>query len=115
MSLDTVMSIAQQLAAEGRQPSVALIKSRLPAPCPMPDVILGLQRWRSQQASVPAQTPTTAPRADDTPTPSLPDEWQAAVRPLQTELAALRQEVAQLRDEVVMLRRLLRQASSAHG
>ena len=35
MSLDTVMSIAQQLAAEGRQPSVALIKSRLPAPCPL--------------------------------------------------------------------------------
>ena len=50
MSIETVIQIAKQLQAEGKQPSVALVKARLPAPCPMPDVISGLQRWRQQSS-----------------------------------------------------------------
>ena len=104
MSIETVLHIAQQLHAEGKQPSVALIKARLPAPCPMPDVISGLQRWRQQSA--PANQPSQA--ADN------PAEEQSTSQPAaqslatSAELQQLRDEVAALREEIVMLRRSIR-------
>ncbi|GAB3216053.1 hypothetical protein [Pseudaeromonas pectinilytica] len=100
MSIETVMQIARQLHAEGKQPSVALIKARLPAPCPMPDVITGIQRWRQQATSnAGEEQPIAAAR------PLNPEQ---SVDPLQVEIQQLRDEVSQLREEVVMLRRSIR-------
>ncbi len=105
MSIETVMLIARQLHAEGKQPSVALIKARLPAPCPMPDVITGIQRWRQQAvAAQPAAAPS-APQASIQPASTEPELTPAN---LQAEIRQLRDEVAQLREEVVMLRRSIR-------
>ena len=105
MSIETVLQIAQQLHAEGKQPTVALIKARLPAPCPMPDVISGLQRWRQQSA--PANQPPH-PAADSAksqaPTPPAVTAQMATA----AEVQQLRDEVACLREEIVMLRRSLR-------
>ncbi len=116
MSVEIVIQIANQLAAEGKQPSVALIKSRLPAPCPMPEVIQGIQRWRSLQAVGPAseQALPAVPQAAE-PVCSLPPELAPYLQPLQEEVAQLRQDVSSLREEVVMLRRLLRQQSASLG
>ncbi|MEZ7862281.1 MAG: hypothetical protein QMB40_07835 [Aeromonadaceae bacterium] len=104
MSIETVLHIAQQLHAEGKQPSVALIKARLPAPCPMPDVISGLQRWRQQSAPANQPSQAAANLAEEQSTS------QPAAQSLATsaELQQLRDEVAALREEIVMLRRSIR-------
>ena len=111
MSIETVMQIARQLHAEGKQPSVALIKARLPAPCPMPDVITGIQRWRQQAAaSQPADSPLD-PQISIQPTSPEPEITPAS---LQADVQQLRDEVAQLREEVVMLRRGIRLMTERH-
>ncbi len=102
MSIETVVQIARQLQAEGKQPSVALIKARLPAPCPMPDVIAGIQRWRQQSA--PAHQAASAEQTTPPPATAQKTEPQS----LQSEIQQLRDEVARLREEVVMLRRSVR-------
>ena len=106
MSIESVLQIAQQLHAEGKQPSVALIKARLPAPCPMPDVISGLQRWRQQSA--PANQPSNpAVDATEEQSPTTPTATAQTVA-TSVEVQQLRDEVAALREELVMLRRSIR-------
>ncbi len=103
-SIETVMQIAKQLQAEGKQPSVALVKARLPAPCPMPDVISGLQRWRQQSGPAAAQVDEQTPASQ----PAQPPQQSIDTPASATELQQLRNEVASLREEVVMLRRSIR-------
>jgi predicted RNase H-like nuclease (RuvC/YqgF family) len=104
VSIETVVQIARQLQAEGKQPSVALIKARLPAPCPMPDVIAGIQRWRQQSAPAHQAAAAAAEQTISTPVAHSETEPQS----LQSEIQQLRDEVARLREEVVMLRRSVR-------
>lgn len=104
MSIETVQQIAQQLHAEGKQPSVALIKARLPAPCPMPDVIRGLQRWRQQSA--PANQPSN-PAVDATEEQS-PSHPAATPQTVTSAEVQHQDEVAALREELFMLRRSIR-------
>lgn len=106
MSIETVMQIASQLAAEGKQPSVALIKARLPAPCPMPVVIQALQRWRSQQGGT-AVEQTTVPAVATSPASPWVDDWAAAREPLQQLFLQQQAEIKALREEVAALRRAL--------
>ncbi len=47
MSNQEIISICQQLSAQGKDPSVALIKARLSTPVPMPLIIAGLKQWRA--------------------------------------------------------------------
>lgn len=111
MSIETVMQIARQLHTEGKQPSVALIKARLPTPCPMPDVITGIQRWRQQAtAPQPADSPSD-PQTSIQPTSTEPEVTAAS---LQADVQQLREEVARLREEVVMLRRSIRLITERH-
>lgn len=105
MSIETVMQIARQLHAEGKQASVALIKARLPAPCPMPDVITGIQRWRQQATAAQPPAAPSDPQASIQPASTEPEMSPAN---LPAEIRQLRDEVAQLREEVVMLRRSIR-------
>ncbi len=103
-AIETVMQIAKQLHAEGKQPSVALVKARLPAPCPMPDVISGLQRWRQQTSPAAAQADEPAATEHEMQSPQQPSDSPASA----AEVQLLRDEVASLREEIVMLRRSIR-------
>ena len=103
-AIETVMQIAKQLHAEGKQPSVALVKARLPAPCPMPDVISGLQRWRQQSTPAASQADAQAATSQETQPIQPPVDTPASA----AEVQLLRNEVASLREEIVMLRRSIR-------
>ena len=103
-SIETVMQIARQLQAEGKQPSVALVKARVPAPCPMPDVISGLQRWRQQSSPAASQAGEQVAASQEVPLPQQPSDTPASAADVQQ----LRNEVASLREEIVMLRRSIR-------
>ncbi len=99
MSYDVIAKIASQLQTEGKSPSVALIKSRLAEPKPIPEIISGLQRWRNQQSG---STPPSAENAEPTPAaPSMPAELAYWLTPMQQEIQQLRHEVLQLRQALV--------------
>lgn len=110
MSQDLIFQIADALEREGKQPSVALIKSRLPEPRAIPEIISALQRWRNQRAG---QTQQSAPTQESTENGAslcanpaiMPAELAPWLTPLQQELQQLRGEVAQLRQTVVQLLR----------
>ncbi|MGL4206235.1 MAG: DNA-binding protein [Aeromonadaceae bacterium] len=99
MSSETIMQIASQLQAEGKTPSVALVKSRLSEPKPIPEIISGLQRWRNQQAGT---APSHEASVEPTPTaPEMPAELAYWLTPMQQEIQQLKREVAQLRQALV--------------
>ena len=52
------------LVAEGKEPSVALIKSRLATPLPMPLIIKALQAWK-KNAKIPKIEKTAQPRSQE--------------------------------------------------
>jgi len=97
MSIQEIYRIANALAAEGKTPSVALIKNRLTEKVSMPTLIGALQRWK--------QDPTlTHVQVSELPeTPPVPAAFLALLQPLQAEVAELRQEVAALRQQLEQL------------
>lgn len=97
MSFEEIYRIANALAAEGKTPSVALIKNRLTEKVSMPTLIGALQRWK--------QDPTHSPvKVSELPeTPPVPAAFLALLQPLQQEVAQLRQEVEALRRQVERL------------
>lgn len=95
MSSDTILQIAAQLQAEGKTPSVALIKARLSDPKPIPEIISGLQRWRNQQAGT---QPIDDEKTETSPTaPAMSAELAYWLVPMQQEIQQLKHEVVQLR------------------
>lgn len=44
--MDSIILIAQQLSKEGKVPSIALLKARLPNDVPLPVLISGLKSWK---------------------------------------------------------------------
>ncbi len=97
MSIEEIYRVANALAAEGKTPSVALIKSRLSHKVSMPTLIGVLQRWKQD----PTQTPVASSLPPE-PTP-LPPEFVARLQPLQEEIMRLRVEVAELRQQLARL------------
>lgn len=104
MSQDVLFQIADALAREGKEPSVALIKSRLPEPRPIPEIISALQRWRSQKAGKSQEAAESAPQ-ESLPVTPMPAELSRWLTPMQQEITQLRHEVAQFRQSLVQLLR----------
>lgn len=76
------------LVAEGKEPSVALIKARLASPLPMPVIIKALQSWK-KNAKVPKIEKTT---------PTLTSEQR--IEQLEQQVAALTARINQLEQQI---------------
>ncbi len=50
--MDRIILIAQQIAREGKVPTTALIKARLPKNVPLPVIIQGLKMWNDNPDKV---------------------------------------------------------------
>lgn len=87
-NLDYILSLCQDLAAQGKTPSVALIKSRAQKPLPLADILAVLQRWK--------QSPQQA-REVSQMTPSPPP-------PLEQRVARLEKQLGQVLSELKALR-----------
>ncbi|MFT5879637.1 MAG: hypothetical protein ACI86X_000742 [Moritella sp.] len=95
-----IIAAADQLAREGKKPTVALVKSRLSQPASMRNIIEVLKVWRfNPDTAVPAdKVQSGAAEADSqSDTPSTEQLIAAAVTPLRQELAALRIELDALK------------------
>lgn len=92
---------ANQLAREGKKPSVALIKSRLKQPASMRDIIETLKVWRFDPDSKPeAETAAVTVTHKST-------DIAAAIAPLQQEIQQLQQEVQALKTELKTMKQAL--------
>ncbi|KXO11918.1 hypothetical protein AKG98_4414 [Moritella sp. JT01] len=106
MSLQHIVDAANQIALEGKKPSMALIKSRLSQPASMRDIIETLKTWRFDPNAVvpPKNTPISTSVDVADPTAALIATAIASVR---EEIAPLRQEVSELKAEIVALKKAL--------
>ncbi|WP_459782127.1 hypothetical protein [Photobacterium sp. R1] len=82
---EALESAIQSLMAEGKEPSVALVKARLREPLPMPVIIQAIKSWK-QHAKVPKITETPAATASDSERIA---QLEAQVASLTSRLAAL--------------------------
>ncbi|GHB76601.1 hypothetical protein GCM10008107_27650 [Psychrosphaera saromensis] len=90
MNTAEIIRICQTLSQQGKEPSIALIKSRADKGTPMPTVISGLQQWRAN--------PSLDIPLDET-TKVTNDEKQTLEQRVQT----LEQEVAELKASLLRL------------
>ena len=106
MSLQHIVDAANQLALEGKKPSMALIKSRLVQPATMRDIIETLKKWLFDPNAIvpPKSTPTSTSADVADPTAVLIATAIASVR---EEIAPLRQEMNELKAEIAALKKAL--------
>jgi len=94
---DEILAIANQLANQGKQPSVALIKAKLPRSVPLPTIILVLKSWQhdpnfTQQTQIKKKA-SKVTKEDNTDINALIEQ---ALAPLQQEINELKHQVKQL-------------------
>ncbi len=102
---DEILILANQLANQGKKPTVALIKGKLRQSVPLPVLINTLKQWQhdpdfTQLNNVTAETQTIAEKNQLSQTVSNEIERAVnqALQPLKAELLALKKQIAQLKD-----------------
>ncbi len=86
-----IFQIAYQLSAEGKTPSVALIKARLSTPVALPVVIQALQKWKaSPQLGKPTEQTS---QTQHSPSPSSTEETGNIDSNMASRLSALEHKV----------------------
>ncbi len=104
MTQQHIIAAADQLAREGKKPTVALVKSRLSQPASMRDIIEVLKVWRvnpDAPVSTAQNKPSTAEAETESQSPSTEQLIAAAVTPLRQEIAALRAELDALKQTLL--------------
>jgi len=97
---DEILIIANQLANQGKKPSVALIKTKISQPVPLPQLISVLKNWQHEPDFICA-TPKSDPKEY-----KVPNEEQAfsqlvaqAIMPLEQEIVELKRMIQTLIDK----------------
>ncbi|MCC2614837.1 hypothetical protein LJ739_01115 [Aestuariibacter halophilus] len=91
---DYILSLCQQLAAQGAEPTVAMIRNKAHRPLAIPEVIAVLKRWKQDPQ---AQSSTTLAPVE-TATDSKPSQTclENRVTELEAQVEALTKAVAAL-------------------
>lgn len=98
---DEISIIANQLANQGITPSVALIKSKLSQPVPLPQIITTLKHWQHDPAFIQIDKSPAKIENVTTDTTILNNETVAfliaeAIKPLELEIKALKVQIEKL-------------------
>lgn len=106
---DEISVIANKLANEGKKPSIALIKTRLSKPVPLPSIIQVLKAWQHQpefialpqeQAQLELNKEVSVDeeqaRANHALINMMEQAVNQAMKPLQTEIAQLKMIIKKL-------------------
>lgn len=105
--IDIIVSLCQQIKAQGSTPSTGLIRAKLSNPLPLPVIIKGLQHWKAnpeQEIASPAAKAQTHEQAlnDDelaNITRSELSSLYSRIEQLETDFKALQTEVQALRQK----------------
>ncbi|GAA6206449.1 hypothetical protein [Thalassotalea sp. SU-HH00458] len=94
---DEILAIANQLANQGKKPTVALIKTRLSQPVPLPQLIATLKTWQHEPSFTEINTvETTAIKEEPKNNDALTEIINQAITPLKDEINSLKLMIEQL-------------------
>ena len=100
---EEILCIANQLANEGKKPSVALIKQRLSQPVPLPNIVSVLKNWSHQPDRI--KIPDSPIQDKVSTNIEISDEIQhaidEAIKPLKTQISELVEEVERLKCKLI--------------
>ena len=101
-NIDYIIDLCFDISEQGKTPSIALIRSIAQHPLAIPEVIKGLQRWKSNP-SIRPKTPNKQVKIDpltDTLTDPLTGQsLQQRVTQLENQVATIMQALAKMSDE----------------
>jgi len=98
---DEIITIANQIANQGKKPSVALIKTKLTSPVPLPTIISVLKSWSHDPDFTSVQIiQSIEPKSAEDKNDGIESLIQAAVAPLYKGIAALKQTVNLLSEKL---------------
>jgi len=91
---DEIIAIANQIANNGKKPSVALIKTKLSTPTSLPTIISALKSWTHEPTLIqvdnkPSDKITASPKSND----DISLIIQTALEPLYQEIRALKDTI----------------------
>jgi hypothetical protein len=92
-NIDYIINLCCEITAQGKTPSVALIRNMAQHPLSIPEVIKGLQNWKSNPDARPKIHHKQINNESATP-PSL----QQRVTQLEAQVALIMQELVKVRD-----------------
>ena len=101
---DEITIIANQLANQGKTPTVALIKSKLTQPSSLPNIISVLKNWQHEPTFISMNT-ESQDTSELTTNTVLENEQLSqliaqAIKPLQEELKELKSLVRELKQQI---------------
>ncbi|MCL1048521.1 hypothetical protein L2755_02580 [Shewanella abyssi] len=114
--LDQVLCAAKQLSDEGKNPTLALIKTKLGMSIAMPTLIQGLQQYKSMNATDKAAIPTKAQLNASVPAAQLSPvntEQQQKIEQLERELLVLKTDYQAVCQRLTALESALLNADEA--
>ncbi len=101
---DEILVIANQLANKGQKPTVALIKTRLSQPVPLPKIISVLKSWQHQPEF------TQVKKSEEHSSPSLKKTEIEITQAIEQAVnQAVKQAITPLKTEISELKALIRQ------
>lgn len=107
--MDRIILVAQQLVKEGKTPTTALIKSRLPKNTPLPAIIQGLKQWQdnpNKQIDTPTEpslTGTSSPSISGSIDEIIESKIAQAIAPLKEEINALKAKIESINDAITQV------------
>lgn len=101
--MDRIILIAQQLVQEGKTPTTALLKARLPNNIPLPMIIQGLKMWQgdpNKKMNIATKAPLFANKKTEMASFDLllEEKINAQLAPLKTEIEKLKAELKTLKE-----------------
>ena len=97
---EQITQIANQLANEGKKPTVALVKAKLTTPTPMPTIISTLKNWQHDPKAVTQEAHTEETVTTTENTSEIAQLLAELITPLKQEISALKEEVRLLREQL---------------
>lgn len=97
--MEEAIRVAQQLAKNGKTPSVALVRGKLPKGYPLPKIIAALKVWQDHPMLEPSD-----PLTQIATEPELDELDQRIQRHIAHAVSLLEQEIADLRREIDQLK-----------
>lgn len=100
--INEILITANQLANQGKKPTVALIKAKLSQPAPLPTIISTLKSWQHQPDFISLTEDTTENESDHRKTNVAVSENEEIKKLIQEtlndELAQMKKELSELKD-----------------
>ena len=94
-NIDYIIDLCFDISEQDKTPSIALIRSIAQHPLAIPEVIKGLQRWKSNP-SIRPKTPNKQVKIDPLTDPLTGQSLQQRVTQLENQVATIMQELAKI-------------------